>query len=231
MLKFSSVTKNYEESTVVTQALQPFNLQVASGDFIALVGPSGSGKTTFLNIAGLLESPSSGEYTFLDKDVKTLSDKQKSRLRSSDIGFVFQSFHLLPELNVYDNVEIPLRYSRVPAKQRRASVMSLLEQVGLCDRINCKPNQLSGGQQQRVAIARALVGKPSLILADEPTGNLDSKNAADIMAILSSFNQCGTTILMVTHSLKLALQAKRTIEIRDGILKERCIEHYAARWG
>ncbi|OCQ20035.1 ABC transporter ATP-binding protein [Pseudoalteromonas luteoviolacea] len=230
MLKMSGVAKAYTTDTIQTQALQPFDLDVEQGEFIAVVGPSGSGKTTFLNILGLLEDPCEGQYYLDGEAVLQLKDRQKSRLRNSKIGIIFQSFNLLPELSVYDNVEVPLRYRSLSAKERKNRVMTVLDKVGLTSRAHHKPHQLSGGQQQRAAIARALVGEPTIVLADEPTGNLDSSKAEEIMSLLQSFNSHGTTILMVTHDPILAMRAKRTIEIRDGVLKERSGKHYAARW-
>ncbi|KZN66721.1 ABC transporter ATP-binding protein [Pseudoalteromonas luteoviolacea] len=230
MLKMFGVAKTYTTDTIQTQALQSFNLEIEQGEFISIVGPSGSGKTTFLNILGLLEPPCKGQYQLDGKSILSLSDRQKSRLRNAKIGFIFQSFNLIPELSVYDNVEVPLRYRSLCAKERKSRVMVMLEKVGLTSRAHHKPHQLSGGQQQRAAIARALVGEPAIVLADEPTGNLDSSKAQEIMSLLESFNNQGTTVLMVTHDPNLAMRAKRTIEIRDGILKERSGKHYAARW-
>ncbi|MCF6438181.1 ABC transporter ATP-binding protein [Pseudoalteromonas luteoviolacea] len=231
MLELIGVSKNFTDSSVITQALQPINLQVQDGDFISFIGPSGSGKTTLLNVLGLLETPCSGDYIFAGKRVLALSDKEKSRLRNRDIGYVFQGFHLLPDFNIYDNIEMPLRYSREHAVMRRKRVVTLLEQVGLSDFAKYKPSQLSGGQQQKAAIARALVTEPSVILADEPTGNLDLHSTAEVMALLSTLNQQGTTILMATHNLELAQRSKRVIEVRDGVIKERSLTHYARRWG
>ncbi|TQF71817.1 ABC transporter ATP-binding protein [Pseudoalteromonas luteoviolacea] len=230
MLKMSEVVKSYATDTIQTQALQPFNLEIQQGEFISVVGPSGAGKTTFLNILGLLEEPCRGHYLLDGEPVLTFSDSRKAKLRNTKIGFIFQSFNLIPELSVYGNVELPLRYRRLPANTRKHRVLKTLKAVGLINRANHKPYQLSGGQQQRAAIARALVGEPSILLADEPTGNLDSVKSEEIMSLLLDINRQGTTLLMVTHDPVLALKAQRTIEIRDGILKERCARHYAARW-
>lgn len=223
MLKMRGVAKSFVTDTVKTQALQPFDLDIEQGEFVAVVGPSGSGKTTFLNIAGLLEEYSEGQYFLDDKDTTGLSDKHKSALRNQKIGFIFQSFNLIPELNLFDNVEMPLRYRDYSAKERTERVLNALEKVGLAGRKSHYPQQLSGGQQQRVAIARALAGSPSFLLADEPTGNLDSKMADGIMSLLRDINQQGTSILMVTHDMDQAKQAGRIVEIRDGHLSEQKI--------
>ncbi|KZN50252.1 ABC transporter ATP-binding protein [Pseudoalteromonas luteoviolacea] len=220
MLKMRGVAKSFITDTIKTQALQPFDLEIKQGEFVAVVGPSGSGKTTFLNIAGLLEEHSEGQYFLDEKETTGLSDKQKSSLRNQKIGFIFQSFNLIPELNLFDNVEMPLRYRDFNAKERSERVLNALEQVGLAGRKSHYPQQLSGGQQQRVAIARALAGSPSFLLADEPTGNLDSKMADGIMSLLKDINKQGTSILMVTHDMEQAQQAGRIVEIRDGHLSE-----------
>ncbi|MCF6438184.1 ABC transporter ATP-binding protein [Pseudoalteromonas luteoviolacea] len=220
MLKMRGVAKSFITDTIKTQALQPFDLEIKQGEFVAVVGPSGSGKTTFLNIAGLLEEHSEGQYFLDEKETTGLSDKQKSSLRNQKIGFIFQSFNLIPELNLFDNVEMPLRYRDFNAKERSERVLNALEQVGLAGRKFHYPQQLSGGQQQRVAIARALAGSPSFLLADEPTGNLDSKMADGIMSLLKDINKQGTSILMVTHDMEQAQQAGRIVEIRDGHLSE-----------
>ncbi|MBQ4812216.1 ABC transporter ATP-binding protein [Pseudoalteromonas luteoviolacea] len=220
MLKMRGVAKSFVTDTIKTQALQPFNLDIEQGDFISVVGPSGSGKTTFLNIAGLLEAHSEGQYYLDDKDVTGLSDRQKSSLRNQKIGFIFQSFNLIPELNLIDNVEMPLRYRHFSSKERAQRAQEALLKVGLAGRQTHYPQQLSGGQQQRVAIARALAGSPSFLLADEPTGNLDSQMADGIMSLLKEINEQGTSILMVTHDMEQAKQASRIIEIRDGYLSE-----------
>ncbi|OCQ20032.1 ABC transporter ATP-binding protein [Pseudoalteromonas luteoviolacea] len=220
MLKMRGVAKSFVTDTIKTQALQPFNLDIEQGDFISVVGPSGSGKTTFLNIAGLLEAHSEGQYYLDDEDVTRLSDRQKSSLRNQKIGFIFQSFNLIPELNLIDNVEMPLRYRHFSSKERAQRAQEALLKVGLAGRQTHYPQQLSGGQQQRVAIARALAGSPSFLLADEPTGNLDSQMADGIMSLLKEINEQGTSILMVTHDMEQAKQASRIIEIRDGYLSE-----------
>lgn len=220
MLKMKGLAKAYITSDIKTQALQAFDLEIEQGEFVSVIGPSGSGKTTFLNIAGLLESHSEGVYELAGKDVSNMPDKQKSAYRNEKIGFVFQSFNLIPELNLYDNVDMPLRYRKFSAKERDTRIMQALEKVGLAGRKNHYPNQLSGGQQQRVAIARAIAGSPDMILADEPTGNLDSKMAEGIMALLKDINASGTSIIMVTHDNDQAAQAQRIVQIKDGVLSE-----------
>ncbi len=220
MLKMTGLAKAYITSDIKTQALQPFDLAIGQGEFVSVIGPSGSGKTTFLNIAGLLESHSDGVYELDGQDVSKMSDKQKSAYRNEKIGFVFQSFNLIPELNLYDNIDMPLRYRKFNAKERDERIMKALEQVGLAGRKNHYPTQLSGGQQQRVAIARAIAGTPSVIFADEPTGNLDSKMAQGIMALLQDINASGTTIVMVTHDNEQAQLAQRIVQIKDGVLSE-----------
>ncbi|SFC92553.1 ABC transporter ATP-binding protein [Pseudoalteromonas denitrificans] len=220
MLKMSGISKHFIVGNVKTQALHSFELEIKQGDFVAVVGPSGSGKTTFLNMTGMLEQPSFGQYEIDGVQVANLNDKESSRIRNEKIGFVFQSFNLIPELNVYDNVDVPLRYRHFSSKERKARIENALEQVGLAGRHKHFPPQLSGGQQQRVAIARALAGSPSIILADEPTGNLDSKMADGVMALLHDINKAGTTIVMVTHNDEQAQQAGRIVHISDGYLSE-----------
>lgn len=221
MLSMRHLSKAYYTDTIKTQALQPFDLSIEQGEFVAVIGPSGSGKTTFLNITGLLENFCDGSYELDGVNVEKLSDKAKSKLRNEKIGFIFQSFNLIPELNIYDNVDMPLRYRKLSAKERHQRIMDALNKVGLGSRQNHYPSQLSGGQQQRVAIARAIAGKPSFLLADEPTGNLDSKMADSIMELLNEINAQGTSIVMVTHDPQQAAKAQRVIEIRDGVIIER----------
>ncbi|OHU87434.1 MULTISPECIES: ABC transporter ATP-binding protein [Pseudoalteromonas] len=220
MLIMKNLAKVFYADRIKTQALHPFDLQVEQGEFVSIIGSSGSGKTTFLNIAGLLEEHSEGVYLLGGQDVTTMKDKQKSAFRNEKIGFVFQSFNLIPELNLYDNVDMPLRYRKFTAAERDKRIMQALEQVGLAGRKHHYPNQLSGGQQQRVAIARAIAGSPAMILADEPTGNLDSKMAQGIMTLLKDINAQGTSIIMVTHDNEQAAQANRIIQIKDGHLSE-----------
>jgi putative ABC transport system ATP-binding protein len=216
MLKMSNISKVYRTELVETHALRELDLHVDEGEFVAVTGPSGSGKTTFLNIAGLLESSTSGLYELDGKDVSQLNDSKRSRIRNEKVGFIFQSFNLIPDLNLADNVDVPLRYRGWSGAERRKAVGDMLDLVGLGSRQNYLPSQLSGGQQQRVAIARALAGKPRFLLADEPTGNLDSEMAGAVMQLLESINAEGTTIVMVTHDPDLAHRAHRNIHILDG---------------
>lgn len=216
MLKMNKVSKTYRTDTVETHALREFSLDVDEGEFVSVTGPSGSGKTTFLNIAGMLEELTSGSYELDGRDISKLSDKERSKVRNEKIGFIFQSFNLIPELNVFDNVDVPLRYRGFDAAERRRRIVASLERVGLASRLKHFPAQLSGGQQQRVAIARALAGEPRFLLADEPTGNLDTNMADSVLDLLAEINQSGTTVIMVTHELGLANRAKRNIFVRDG---------------
>ena len=216
MLKMEGVQKIYRTDLVQTHALRSLSLQVAEGEFVAVTGPSGSGKTTFLNIAGLLETFDEGRYTLDGKDVSRLSDRERSKIRNVKIGFIFQSFNLIPDLNVYDNVDVPLRYRGMSAGERDQRIKEALERVGLASRLKHLPSQLSGGQQQRVAIARALAGSPRILFADEPTGNLDSLMAREVMNMLEDINSRGTTIVMVTHDPELARRVHRNIHIMDG---------------
>ncbi|MFK8031442.1 MAG: ABC transporter ATP-binding protein [Gammaproteobacteria bacterium] len=216
MLKMAHINRVYRTELVETHALREFSLEVESGEFVAVTGPSGSGKTTFLNIAGLLEEPTNGSYFLEGQDVSSLSDNQRAKIRNEKIGFIFQSFNLIPDLNIFDNVDVPLRYRGFNASERRTRINEALEVVGLGSRIKHLPSQLSGGQQQRVAIARAMAGSPSFILADEPTGNLDSLMARQVIEILEGINAKGTTIIMVTHDPELARRAHRTVHVLDG---------------
>ncbi|WKD49083.1 ABC transporter ATP-binding protein [Microbulbifer spongiae] len=216
MLKMHNIRKSFRTDTIETHALRDFSLQVKEGEFVSVTGPSGSGKTTFLNIAGLLETPTGGQYLLDGEDVSNLNDRQRSRLRNEKIGFIFQGFNLIPDLNLFDNIDVPLRYRGFTAKERRKRIEKVLEQVGLSARARHLPAQLSGGQQQRIAIARALAGEPRFLLADEPTGNLDSLMARQVMELLEFINEWGTTIVMVTHDPDLARRAHRNIQIVDG---------------
>lgn len=216
MLSMQDISKVYRAGQVETHALREFSLDVSEGEFVSVTGPSGSGKTTFLNIAGLLESFTSGRYELDGRDVSALSDAQLSKVRNEKIGFVFQSFNLIPDLNLFDNVDVPLRYRGFNSGERKRRIESVLETVGLASRMKHLPSQLSGGQQQRVAIARALAGEPRLLLADEPTGNLDSHMAMSVMELISEINRAGTTIIMVTHDPALAEMASRNVHILDG---------------
>jgi putative ABC transport system ATP-binding protein len=216
MIELKSVSKIFRTDIVETYALREFDLKIAAGEFVAITGHSGSGKTTLLNVAGLLEEFETGSYRLDGEDVKALSDNRRSRIRNQKIGFVFQGFNLIPNLNIYDNVDAPLHYRRMPAAERRKRILDSLEKVGLASRMRHFPAQLSGGQQQRAAIARAIGGEPQVILADEPTGNLDTTMSAQIMDLLQSINQAGTTILMVTHNEELAQRANRKVHLVDG---------------
>ncbi|MGK0304401.1 MAG: putative ABC transport system ATP-binding protein [Gammaproteobacteria bacterium] len=220
MLKMTDVKKVFRTDLVETHALRDFNLHVGEGDFVAVTGPSGSGKTTFLNIAGLLETFNGGTYELDGQDVSNLNDKKRSQLRNEKIGFIFQSFNLIPDLNLFDNVDVPLRYRGFNSAERKKRIENSLEMVGLAQRMKHLPSQLSGGQQQRVAIARALAGEPRFLLADEPTGNLDTQMANSVLDLLKSINAAGTTIIMVTHDENLAKQARRNIYVRDGKVSE-----------
>jgi putative ABC transport system ATP-binding protein len=216
MLKMTRLSKVYRTEVVETYALRELSLEVQEGEFVAVMGPSGSGKTTFLTIAGLLEELTTGEYWLDGVDTRGLSDRQRSRLRNEKLGFVFQSFNLISDLNIYDNIAVPLRYRGMPAAERRTRIEAVLERVGLASRARHYPAELSGGQQQRVAIARAVVGEPRLLLADEPTGNLDTQMARGVMELLEDIHRRGATILMVTHDPDLAARAQRQVHITDG---------------
>lgn len=220
MLEMRKICKSFATDNVITHALRGIDLTLSEGDFVSVTGPSGSGKTTFLNIAGLLESPTSGEYLLDGEDISKQDDKGRSLLRNQKIGFIFQSFNLIPDLNLFDNVDVPLRYRGFNSSERKKRIEYHLEQVGLASRMKHLPSQLSGGQQQRVAIARALATSPRFLLADEPTGNLDSSMAQSVMALLEDINAQGTTILMVTHDMGLAQRAKRQVFIKDGFIEE-----------
>lgn len=216
MFEMNEISKVYRTEVVQTRALDSLSLRVDQGEFVAVTGPSGSGKTTFLNIAGLLEEFDSGTYKLDGVDVGHLGDNERSRIRNEKIGFIFQSFNLIPDLNLFDNVDVPLRYRRMGAGERRERIEDALNRVGLSSRHKHLPSQLSGGQQQRVAIARALAGNPLFLLADEPTGNLDTQMAGQVMELLEEINGAGTTIIMVTHDPSLAQRASRNINMLDG---------------
>lgn len=216
LVKLTNICKSYRTNALETLALDNICLKVSSGEFVAVMGPSGCGKSTLLNIVGLIDTPSRGEYRFADRNLSSLSKDQLARLRKGDVGFVFQSFNLIDDLNVYENVELPLIYKGIRRRQRINSVREALELVGLSARSKFKPEQLSSGQQQRVAVARAVVGDPRLILADEPTGNLDSKAGETIMSMLNTLNDQGATVLMVTHSTVHAERAHRVVRMMDG---------------
>ena len=221
MIQVSNIKKVYNYSNVYTVALGGINMEIEKGEFVAIMGPSGCGKTTLLNILGLLDNPTEGSYLLNGEEVANLKENQRTALRKGKIGFVFQSFNLIDELTVEQNVELPLKYMGMPAPQRRERVTEVLRRVNMSHRMNHFPSQLSGGQQQRVALARAVVCKPELILADEPTGNIDTKNGKEVMELLASLNDDGTTIVMVTHSQRDASYAHRVINMLDGFLVEK----------
>ena len=216
MIKVNDLCKVFRTEEIETTALNNVSFEINDGEFVAIMGPSGCGKSTLLNILGLLDNPTTGSYELLGKEVANLKEKDRTKFRKGNIGFVFQSFNLIDELNVYDNVELPLRYLNISASERKEKVTAILKRMNISHRAQHFPQQLSGGQQQRVAIARAVVSNPKLILADEPTGNLDSKNGREVMELLKELNAEGTTIVMVTHSQKDAACAQRTINLFDG---------------
>ena len=216
MIKLDNITKIYSTEEVQTTSLNGVSLEIKEGEFVAIMGPSGCGKSTLLNIMGLIDTPTEGTYLLNGKDVSTLTENERTDIRKGVIGFVFQSFNLIDELNVNENVELPLLYMGVPAKERKERVLEVLRRMNMSQRGKHLPSQLSGGQQQRVAIARAVIGNPKIILADEPTGNLDSKNGLEVMELLSQLNAEGTTIIMVTHSQHDATYANRIINLYDG---------------
>ncbi len=216
MLSLENVSKIFRTDAVETTALDNVNIHIAEGEFVSVMGPSGCGKSTLLNIVGLLDTPTSGQYHFGDEEVSRASEKQLAAIRKKNIGFIFQSFNLIDELSVFENVELPLVYQGLGKSERRERVEATLQKVGIMQRRDHLPQQLSGGQQQRVAVARAVVGGPRLILADEPTGNLDSANGEEVMNLLTRLNREGTTIVMVTHSQPHAEYAGRTINLFDG---------------
>ncbi len=216
MLKLHNLSKVYRTAEVETVALAAVNIEIGSGEFVAIMGPSGCGKSTLLNIIGMLDAPSSGQYFFLDEDVSGYAEVHLSDLRKANIGFIFQSFNLIDELTVAENIELALLYHNIPATEREERVASVMDRMGIAHRARHMPGQLSGGQQQRVAVARAVVGDQRLILADEPTGNLDSAHGQEVMEILQGLNDEGTTIVMVTHSPAHADSARRAINLFDG---------------
>ena len=216
MIKVTELSKVFRTEEIETTALNKVSFEINDGEFVAIMGPSGCGKSTLLNILGLLDNPTDGSYMLLGQEVAKLKEKDRTKFRKGNIGFVFQSFNLIDELNVFENVELPLRYLNISSSERKARVTEMLKRMNISHRAQHFPQQLSGGQQQRVAIARAVVSNPQLILADEPTGNLDSKTGKEVMQLLSELNAEGTTIVMVTHSQKDAAVAQRTINLFDG---------------
>lgn len=216
MLKMQDLTKSYRTDEVETVALNNVNIEIETGEFVAIMGPSGCGKSTLLNIVGMLDTPTSGHYFFKDEDVAGYSEAQLGIIRKQHIGFIFQSFNLIDELSVFENIELALLYHDIPASDRKERVNAVMDKVGIAHRAKHMPSQLSGGQQQRVAVARAVVGNQSMILADEPTGNLDTAHGQEVMEMLQKLNEEGTTIVMVTHSPSHADYARRTINLLDG---------------
>lgn len=218
MITINNLSKVFRTEDVQTTALNGISLTINQGDFLSIMGPSGCGKSTLLNIVGLLDSPTGGSYMLLDKEMVGLKEKDRAEVRKHNIGFIFQNFNLIDELSVFDNIELPLIYNKVPSSDRRKKVEEIAEKLGIAHRLKHFPQQLSGGQQQRVAVARALVTDPKIILADEPTGNLDSKNGNEVMELLTDLHAKGATILMVTHSDYDASFSQRTIHMKDGVV-------------
>lgn len=220
ILNLQNIFKDYQQDKLVVPVLKDVSLQVEEGEYVAIMGPSGSGKTTLMNIIGCLDKPTSGTYELAGEDVLAYKDKEMSDLRLKRIGFVFQSFHLMPRQSALENVALPLSYAGVKKKERKERAAAALERVGLGERVDFRPTQLSGGQKQRVAIARAMVNNPNILLADEPTGALDSKSGKQIMELFESLNEEGVTIVMITHDRSIASKAKRIIHIIDGVITE-----------
>lgn len=216
MITVSRLSKTFRTEEIETTALNNVSFEINDGEFVAIMGPSGCGKSTLLNILGLLDNPTNGSYKFGNTEVARLKEKERTLFRKGNIGFIFQSFNLIDELTVYENIELPMRYLNIPASERKAKVTEMMKRMSISHRAKHYPQQLSGGQQQRVAIARACVANPKLILADEPTGNLDTKNGREVMTLLQELNRDGVTIVMVTHSQKDAAMAQRTIAMLDG---------------
>ena len=221
ILKLEHIYKDYIQGKLTVPVLKDVSLHVEEGEYVAIMGPSGSGKTTLMNIIGCLDKPTKGEFLLDGQNVNKCTENDMSDIRLNKIGFVFQSFHLLPRQSALSNVEMPLNYAKVPKKERKERALKALDRVGLADRVDFKPNQLSGGQMQRVAIARAIVNNPKLLLADEPTGALDSKSGAQVMELFQKLNDEGVTVLMITHDPDIASHAKRVVMIRDGELREK----------
>ncbi|MFD1601893.1 ABC transporter ATP-binding protein [Flavobacterium artemisiae] len=225
MIKIEKLSKIFRTEEVETRALSEISLKINQGDFVSIMGPSGSGKSTLLNIIGLLDSASDGSYKLLNEEMVGVKEKVKSKARKENIGFIFQNFNLIDELSVFDNIELPLIYNNVPSAERKKKVNEIADKLGISHRLKHFPQQLSGGQQQRVAVARALINDPKIILADEPTGNLDSKNGNEVMELLTDLHASGSTILMVTHSDYDASFSQKTILMKDGIILSEKMNH------
>ncbi|MFM7153306.1 MAG: ABC transporter ATP-binding protein [Bacteroidota bacterium] len=219
LISIEHLNKTYIMGTEKVEALKDVSINIEKGEYVALMGPSGSGKSTLMNLLGCLDSPSKGQYWLNGKEVSTMEDSELAEVRNKDIGFVFQTFNLLPRLSALENVALPLVYAGVSKEDRLAKARKVLEAVGLGDRVSHKPNELSGGQRQRVAVARALVNDPAIILADEPTGNLDTKTSYEIMSLFEEIHQAGNTVILVTHEQDIALHAHRIIRLRDGLVE------------
>jgi putative ABC transport system ATP-binding protein len=220
MLRIENATKIYHMGLIDLKVLNNVSLKVDKGEYLSIIGPSGSGKSTLMNILGCLDLPTSGKYYYEEEEINNYTENQLAEIRNQKIGFIFQKFNLLPKLTAYENVELPLIYRGMDSKERHKRVVDSIEMVGLSDRLHHRPSELSGGQQQRVAIARALVGSPPLILADEPTGNLDTKSGEEVMRILKGLNKSGITIVLITHDMNVAKMGSRIVSIKDGMIED-----------